>query len=352
MGDAVLIYGATGYTGRLIAERAVAEGLRPVLSGRNGHKLAALADRFGLTFRCAALDDAPGLRAALRGARLVLNAAGPFTATLEPLADACLQAGVHYLDVTGEIAAIERAAARDDRARRLRTMIMPAVGFDVVPSDCLAAGVVARCPGATRLRIGIAGLDLVSRGSLKTIFERIGQGVTVRRQGRLTALPHGDPEASRLFDFGRGPRPCLAVSWGDVSSAHFTTGVPDIVVYFEATVALRAAVGFDQAAGGLLRQPPWPALLERVAEAFPEGPSAAQRATRSATIVAEASDGQGLTVGARLRTPEVYGFTAASAVAVARRVLAGDLEIGFQTPARVYGPDFVLSLPGVTREEL
>ncbi len=351
MNDAVLIYGATGFTGRLIAERAVADGLRPVLGGRNGRKLAALADRLGLSFRCAALDDGPALRAALGGAQVVLNAAGPFTATMEPLASACLRAGVHYLDVTGEIAVIERAATLDGQARRQRTMLMPAVGFDVVPSDCLAAHVVARCPGATRLRIGIAGLDLVSRGSLRTILERIGQGVTVRRQGRLTNLARHDPESARAFDFGGGPRPCLAVSWGDVASAHFTTGVPDIAVYFEATPAVRAALGFEHAVGGLLRQPPWSALLSRLAAGFPEGPSKARRAGRSATIVAEAADGQGLTARARMRTPEVYEFTAVSAVAVARRVLAGDLEVGFQTPARVYGADFAPSLPGVTRED-
>ena len=352
MTDPLLIYGASGYTGRLIVDHALARGLRPVLGGRDPHKLAAVAALGGLEVRCADLRDAGALRSALRGVRVVLNAAGPFSTTLDPIADACFQAGAHYLDITGEMEVIEHASLKNEAARRRGVMLMPAVGFDVVPSDCLAAHVVGRCAGAAELRIGIAGLELLSRGSARTIVERIGKGIVVRRGGRLETLDGRAPDALADFDFGEEPRRCAAVSWGDVASAFFTTGVPDITVYFEATAGVRAALAWERTWGGLLRQGPWTGLLNRAAGLLPAGPSDARRATRSATLVAKARARGGALVGSRLKTQEVYGFTAVAAVAVAERVLAGDFQIGFQTPARVYGADFVLSLPGVSREDL
>jgi short subunit dehydrogenase-like uncharacterized protein len=349
MSDPLFIYGATGYTGRLIVEQAVASGLRPVLGGRDRRKLEALADSHGLEARAAELADAPALRAALRGARVVLNAAGPFSATLDPLTEACLAAGAHYLDITGELEVIERAARKHESARAAGVMLMPAVGFDVVPSDCLAAHVAASCAGARELRIAIAGLDLVSRGSARTILERVGQGIVVRRGGRLTTLPGQAPEALADFDFGGGPRRCAAVSWGDVASAFYTTGIPDVAVYFEATAPVRLSLAWERVWGGLAGRGPFRPLAERATALLPEGPSAARRGRQSIVLLAEAR-ADGRAVRARLRTPEVYGFTAVTAVAIAARVLGGDFEVGFQTAARVYGADFVLSLPGVERE--
>src|SRR5579871_6203833 len=342
MSDPLFIYGATGYTGRLIVEQALASGLRPILGGRDRRKLDALAAGAGLEVRAAELGDPRALRAALRGARVVLNAAGPFSATLDPVSEACLAAGAHYLDITGELEVIERAAHKHEAARAAGVMLMPAVGFDVVPSDCLAAHVAGRCPGARELRMAIAGLDLVSRGSARTILERIGKGIVVRRGGRLTTLSGQAPEALADFDFGAGPRRCAAVSWGDVASAFYTTGVPDVSVYFEATAPVRLSLAWERAWGG---------LAGRAAALLPDGPSAARRARQSIVLCAEAR-ADGRTARARLRTPEVYGFTAVAAVTIAARVLGGDFEAGFQTPARVYGADFVLSLPGVAREEL
>ncbi len=351
MSDPLFIYGATGYTGRLIVERAVAAGLRPILGGRDRGKLDALAGRLGLEARAAELGEPRALRAALRGARVVLNAAGPFSTTLDPVTEACLAAGAHYLDITGELEVIERAARKHEAARTAGLMLMPAVGFDVVPSDCLAAHVAGRCAGARELRIAIAGLDLVSRGSARTILDRVGKGIVVRRAGQLTTLSGQAPEALSDFDFGAGPRRCAAVSWGDVASAFYTTGIPDVAVYFEATALVRLSLAWERAWGGLAGRGPFRALAGRVAGMLPDGPSPERRARQSVVICAEAR-GEARTVRARLRTPEVYGFTAVAAVAIAARVLGGDFEAGFQTPARVYGADFVLSLPGVAREEL
>jgi short subunit dehydrogenase-like uncharacterized protein len=230
-------------------------------------------------------------------------------------------------------------------------MLLPAAGFDVVASDCLAAHVIRRCPRAMSLHLGLSGLALMSRGSALTLIDQLGEPVWVRRDGVLRRVPPGALE--RSFDFGAGPSPSIAVSWGDVATACFSTGVRDTTAYFDATTAVRAHHLMLKLAGnGAFPLGPWRTLLRRFAEWMPEGPSAERRAEHGATVVAEMLDERGRSVCARLRTPEVYSFTAVAAIAIARRALCGDVEPGFQTPARVYGPDFVVSLPGVSREDL
>ena len=350
MSDPFLIYGATGFTGRLMLDGALALGLRPVLSGRDEGRLAALAERPGLEYRVARLGDPAALDDALSGMRVVLHAAGPFSETSRPMVDACLRAGVHYLDITGEIAVIEALARRHSEARRRGMMIMPAVGFDVVPSDCLAAHVAARLPGARRLALGITGLRFATRGSAKTLTEHAFHGVQVRRGGEIVRVPAG--ALRRGFDFGNGVRPSLAVLWGDVATAWYTTGIPDVEVYFEANPVVVGLLFSTRWFGWLLATGPWQTWLKGWADLLPDPVEDAARPGPGMVIVAEAEDERGRRARARLRTPEAYAFTGVTAPAVALRVLQDDFEPGFQTPARVYGPDYVLSFPGVSREEM
>ena len=108
----LLIYGANGYTGALIARLAAERGLRPVLAGRSRAGLAAVATPLGLEERVFALEDAAALDAGLAEARVVLHCAGPFAHTARRMADACFRTHTHYLDITGEIAVFEALAAR------------------------------------------------------------------------------------------------------------------------------------------------------------------------------------------------------------------------------------------------
>jgi short subunit dehydrogenase-like uncharacterized protein len=348
--SSLLLYGATGYTGRLVASEAMRQGLRPILCGRSGSRIEALARGLGLEHRVAPLEQPARLDAVLRDVRVVLNLAGPFVRTASPLVSACLRAGSHYLDVTGEVPVVEAVRRRDVDARERDVMLMPAVGFDVVPSDCLAAHVAARLPGATHLYIGVGNLALLSRGSAKTFLQFAGKAIQVRCDGELRGVPAGTRE--RIFDYGDGGRPSSLVTWGDVASAYYTTGIPNIETYFETNPALRAALRLSRFFGPLLATPLWQTWLNAHADMRPEGPSDAQRAARFAVIVAEAAGGGGRRAVSRLRTPDAYTFTARCAVGVARRALDGDLEPGFQTPARVYGPDLVLAFPGVSREDV
>jgi short subunit dehydrogenase-like uncharacterized protein len=344
-----LIYGATGYTGRMLVRRALACGLAPVLAGRDAARLRRLALPAGLESRVARLDDPAALARLLQGARLVLNAAGPFVATAGPLAAACLATGAHYLDVTGEPAVFAALQRRDGEARRRGVMLLPGAGFVVVPTDCLAAHVARRLPGAVRLRLGISRPAFAGGGTLRTVVRSLGPGFHVRHGGRLILLR--SPLEHR-FDHGGSRRTSLAVDWADAVTAWHTTGIPDIEVYLELLPWEREAVLMSRGLAGCLRSPLGQALLRARIGALPEGPAAAERRRARCTVVAEAEDLSGRRAISRLHTPDAYTFTSVAAVAVVRRVLAGDLRAGFQTPARVYGADFVLGLDGASREDL
>jgi short subunit dehydrogenase-like uncharacterized protein len=349
--DSLLVYGASGYTGRLVVQGALDLGLRPILAGRNAAKLAAIAEPLGLEHRVASLHDPSQLDAALRDVPLVLHAAGPYSETARPMVEACLRAGAHYLDVSGEVDVIEELASRHAEARARRIVIMPAVGFDVVASDCLGAHVARRLPGATRLVFGLRGLTLAARGSMKTAIEQMGRPTPVRRNRRVTHVP--PLSLVRTFDYGDGPRSSVAVSWGDVATTWYTTGIGETEVYFEESPVLRTALTASLTLGPLLQTGPWQAWLKMHCDfLWPPGPSEAERAAIRTVIVAEASNGNGRVVRSRLHAPQAYTLTARTAPAIARRVLAGDTEFGFQTPGRVYGSDFVLGFDGVSREDL
>src|SRR5690242_17266656 len=223
-----LIYGANGYTGTLIAKEAVSRGLRPMLAGRS-QAVAEMATRLGLRHRVFGLDDAATVREGLAGMTAVLHCAGPFAHTYRAVADACLAGHVHYLDVTGEIGVFEGLAALDAAARAANVMLLPGVGFDVVPSDCLAAHLKRRLPAATHLALGFQTRGGVSRGTATTMAENVAKGGLVRRGGKLVRVPPG--WRFRAIDFGAGRTTAMTIPWGDVSTAYHSTGIPDVEVY-------------------------------------------------------------------------------------------------------------------------
>lgn len=348
--EQLLLYGATGFSGRLIARQARALGWSPILAGRGAARVTALADELDCAARVVSLTAPAELHAALDGVAVVLNVAGPFAATAPALVEACLAAGVHYLDITGEVPVLAALARRHDDAAARGIMLMPAVGFVVLPSDCLAAHVARRLPGASALTIAVSRTDALSRGSRRTILEQWGDRIALRRAGVLTDIPIGTRE--RRIDFGRGARPAAAVSWGDVVTAFHTTGIPNIDTYLEVSPAERALFRFNQRLSVVGGQDVLRPLLRLPEMLLGDGPSAPQRAAATRVIVAEARDASGQVVRARLTTPEAYDFTTAAALLVARRVLRGEWRPGFQTPAGMYGPDVVLEINGVARENL
>jgi short subunit dehydrogenase-like uncharacterized protein len=346
----LVIYGATGYSGRLIVQHALSRGLRPVIAGRNPCAVAAMAAEFGLEWRAARLDDLDDLRSLTASAGVLLNAAGPFATTSGPLIAACITMQTHYLDITGELGVIEAAMGWHGVAIRRGVMLMPAVGFEVVASDCLAAHVCRRLPRAAALKLGFGPSQSVSRGSLKTAVELSAQGVMVRRQAKLVRVAPGS--LAHHFDYGHGPQLSLAVSSGDLASAYFSTGIPDIETYISATLPVYCAITANQYWGWLLSMPAWQTLLKAQTDWLVPNPSPNMRNAGWNTLVAEATDAGGRCVRSRLRTGDAYSFTAMSAVGIAVKCLAGEWKPGFQTPSRMYGADFALSFDAVSREEI
>jgi short subunit dehydrogenase-like uncharacterized protein len=346
----LLIYGANGYTGRLIVQQALEQGLRPILSGRDAESVRVLAREHDLEARPAALDDTPALDRALAGCRAVLHCAGPFSRTSKRMADACLRAGTHYLDITGEIAVFEMLASRSAEAQRAGVMLLPGVGFDVVPSDCLAAHLHRRLPSATWLVLAFHGGTGVSRGTATTLIENINRGGAVRRGGRITPVPAA--WRRRDIDYGDRVRRSVTIPWGDIATAYHSTGIPNIEVYAAAPRSAIRGMIIARYFAPLLATAPAQRLLKRRIRAGAPGPTEAERRGAVARLWGEAWNDAGERVRSRLRTPDGYTLTALTAVAAARRVLAGRTTAGFQTPSLAFGADFILEITGVEREDL
>jgi short subunit dehydrogenase-like uncharacterized protein len=268
------------------------------------------------------------------------------------MVDACLRAGVHYLDITGEIAVFEALAAQYDEAKRAGVMLLPGAGFDVVPSDCLAAHLNRRLPTASRLLLGIRALGIVSRGTAMTAVEGIvrGGGGLVRKQGKLTPTPIA--WKSREIDFGKGERTAVTVPWGDVSTAYHSTGIPDIEVYMSFPPAAVRAMQASRYVGWLVRMPGVAGLLKRRIRSGLPGPTDTERAQGAALLWGRAEDDAGSAVESRLRTPEGYTLTALTSLHIVRKVLAGQVKPGFQTPSSAYGADLIMEIEGVERVDL
>lgn len=345
-----LLYGANGYTGNLITKLAVESGLRPILGGRNCEKVKPLADQLGLEYRAFSLDDDAAIDSALADVPIVLHCAGPFSRTSSPMVAGCLRTKTHYLDITGEVAVFEAIASHNSEAKAAGVMLLPGVGFDVVPSDCLAAHLKARLPSATKLALGFQALGRLSRGTATTMVEAQNQKGLVRRGGVLTPVPAA--WQTRLIDFGQGATEAVTIPWGDVSTAYYSTGIPDIEVYAAFPAATRIGMVATRYLGWLLGLPPVQDLQKTLIQNQPPGPTEAERAQGKSLLWGEVTDNSVNRLVSRLQCPEGYTLTALTAVAIVQKVLAGQFSVGFQTPSLVYGADFILEFEGVVRQDL
>src|SRR5579871_4071515 len=269
--ETYLIYGANGYTGALIAREAVARGQKPILAGRSEPAVAALARELSLEHRAFPLDQPAAVDAGLQGVCAVMHCAGPFAHTAAAMVDASLRTKVHYLDITGEVQVFEACAGRDVPARTAGVMVMPGVGFDVVPSDCLAAHLKRRLPSATSLALGFQSLGRVSRGTATTMIENAHRGGLIRCHGVLTRVPAA--WKTRTIDFGNGPVLAMTIPWGDVSTAYHSTHIPNIEVYMAVPPRQIRAARLSRYFGWLLGSSWVQGYLKRKIQAGPPGPT-------------------------------------------------------------------------------
>jgi len=340
------IYGAYGYTGRLITEYAVKQGLKPVIGGRDAAKTEALAKVYKLDFVVLNADDPEKWDEILSKVSLVLNCAGPFALTVKSIVPKCIEHEVHYLDITGEIEVFEYIESLNQQALEKNTVLMPGVGFDVVPTDCLSSQLHNKLPTATHLELAFQGTSGVSRGTALSMARRYHTGGTIRENGKMKSVPLAYED--KIIDFGKKERLCVTIPWGDVFTAYHSTKIENIKVYTgvsEKTLkSLRTYRKFKVLAKTKIAQ--WG--FEKVIKSKIDGPSAIKRATCITHLWGKVTDSTtNQSVTAELTTPESYHLTALTAIESTIRVLKGKAKPGYQTPVTAFGKDFVLTFDKV-----
>ncbi|GMU42736.1 MAG: saccharopine dehydrogenase NADP-binding domain-containing protein [Xanthomonadales bacterium] len=340
-----LLYGATGYTGRLVAREAKARGHNVIVAGRDAHRVAALAKDLDVGFRAFDMSShRDQIDKGLTGVRLVLNCAGPFSLTSSTLAQACLRTGAHYLDIASEIADHRSMQRLEERAREAGVMLMPGVGFGILPTDCLAHWLHETMPGAVTLTLAFSAGSSASHGTLATFLESLQQGGFVRRTGQL--VPAEPASESQTIDFGPGKsRRAVLFPWrADALSAGLSTDIPHIQSYAAVPALMRVVLKKRAlfAHGRILR-----GLLEWWVARAPAGPKAEERAKRKSWIHGEVVNETGQRLRAVVEGPDPYDFTVLSALAAIQRALGGNVPAGFVTPSQILGHEPLLTLPGV-----
>ena len=340
-----MLYGANGYTAKLILDLALKAGQRPVLAGRNSEAINALAKQHDLPARIFDLDHPDTLASALSGIDAVLHCAGPFSATAAPMLEGCLQVGAHYFDITGEISVFKHCHEQNERARERGIVVMPGTGFDVVPTDSLAAILKRDLPEAHAPVLAFDAGGGPSQGTAKTAVEGLANGGMVRRNGELVRVPLA--YKTREFEFNGERRFAMTIPWGDVYTAFVSTGIPNIEVYMGVppkTAERVRRLNWVRPLLGLGVVQRW--LKSQVEKRGP-GPSDDRRGQTGATVWGEVRSAGGREIRKVLTTPNGYDLTAHSAFAILNHILAVKPAGGFYTASQLMGADFVLGLPGV-----
>lgn len=339
-----MIYGANGYTGRLVAREAKRQGHAPILAGRSKGPVKALADELGLQWRAFDLARASSARRALADVAIVAHCAGPFSATARPMIDACLATGTHYTDITGEIAVFVDAHRRHSSAKAAGVVLCPGVGFDVIPTDCIAACLKDALPDATHLALAFKGLRDTSPGTARTTVEGLRAGGRVRSGGRIVDVPLAF--RTRMIDFGDGPKSAVTIPWGDVATAFFSTGIPNIEVYIPASAKGANRMRRLNWVRPLLWLPLVVRLLKRMAATSHRGPTPEKLAADKTLVWGEARNAAGEVRTARLTTSNAYRLTVDGVLMAVRTLLAQAPAGGYYTPSQLMGPRCVERLPG------
>lgn len=338
-----MIYGGYGYTGELMVREAVRRGRRPVIAGRSASKLAPLAGELGLEYRAFDVGQASSQ---LHDIAVVLNCAGPFSSTARPLVEACLETRTHYVDITGEIPVFELCHGLDARAKERGVVLCPGAGFDIVPTDCLAAMLKQRVPDAVTIDLAFSFGTRPSIGTARTIVEGVEIGGLIRRDHRLTRVANG--YRIKRVRFPQGARWAVTIPWGDVYTAGVSTGVPNGMVYTALPLALGILLRVTNPLRSLFATQWARRVLNRAVERrFGGGPDAETRANQRAELWGEAANAAGTRLSVRMTAPNVYALTVDTALEIAGHCLSAADRGGYFTPSMLLGAGFIASRPGV-----
>ena len=344
-----LLYGANGYTGQLIARYARQYNLEPILAGRREEPLKLLSGQLEMPYRVIDLNDSKNLQDALKEVKAVLHAAGPFQFTAVQMIDACLQTSTHYIDINGDIAVFEMLKQYDATAKHRGIMILPGAGFDVVPTDCTALLLKKLLPDTTSLKLAFATIGgTLSHGTASTMVNKLGEGASVRKDGRIVKVRLG--HKGMWVDFGVKKLFVMSIPWGDISTAYFTTGIPNIETYAGISPKAYSILKLQPLFNWLLRTSFVRNFLKKKIDARPAGPDDEMRSKASSLVWGQASNDTDRTATVRSRGPDGYTLTTHSSLIITKKILEGNFQPGYQTPASAYGEDLVMEIPGVYRE--
>ncbi|MFO8083744.1 MAG: saccharopine dehydrogenase NADP-binding domain-containing protein [Desulfobacterales bacterium] len=339
-----IIYGAYGYTGKRIARKAVERGLRPIIAGRNCKKVRTLAEQLNLDYRCFDLQDFEQICMHMDKVGILLNCAGPFIATSVPLVKACMEAKADYLDITGEIEVFEYIHALDEKALKTGTILCPGAGFDVIATDCMAATLKLCMPDAGYLALAFHSRGPLSPGTAKTIMEGFKYKGMIRKNGVIKSVPFACKV--REIDYGSGPMTSVTIPWGDVSTAFYSTEIPNIEVYVsvpERWINILKIMGFFRP---FITRKLVHKFLKKIIEFQFKGPTSQERKATSVSLWAEIRNNSGRCLQATLTTANGYEVTITGALGIVEKLLAQRPPPGVYTPSQLMGADYISRLPG------
>jgi short subunit dehydrogenase-like uncharacterized protein len=343
---AFIIYGANGYTGQLIVELAVKKGLKPVLAGRTEAKIKPLAEKYGLEYLTFGLDNKTEIAHHLEKYPLLLNCAGPFSRTAKPMVEACLVAKTHYLDITGEIDVFEMVKSYHQQALENGITLMPGVGFDVVPTDCMAKYLHTKLPDASHLELAFTSIGgSISHGTMTTMVEGLGKTSAARENHVIVSKPTGCK--GKAIDFGAVKQFAMTIPWGDISTAHHTTNIPNIETYIgNISKSVYYAMKFQLLFNPILRSNFIKNKIQSYVDKKIVGPTEKQLKNGKSLIWGKATNAKGKAVEARLETIEGYRLTAEASLLITLKFLNFKHISGYQTPAGLFGHGLILEIEG------
>ncbi|MBS4065300.1 MAG: saccharopine dehydrogenase NADP-binding domain-containing protein [Chitinophagaceae bacterium] len=349
MKNKVLIYGANGYTGELIARFAKNYSIEPIVAGRTEATVVQVALKYNLPYHIFSLDDKEALHNALKYVAVVIHAAGPFRYTAKQMVEACIETGTHYLDINGDISVFEFIRKYDAKAKAANVMLLPGSGFDVVPTDCVAYALHQQMPDATHLEIAFlpSGGGGLSHGTATTMAGKAGEGGCVRENGELKRKPLGHTakwiavDGKRLF--------AMSIPWGDISTAYVSTGIPNIITYTGMKPSVYRVLKFQFLFNWLLRTTWMRNMIQNKINSRPAGPTDGQRVKGKTYVWAQVRNDKGETRSAAIQTADGYTVTYEAVLIITKKILNGEFKPGYQTPAAAYGEGLIYELSGTKK---
>lgn len=336
----LMIYGATGYSAQLILEELLVRKIKPVLAGRNEPRTKEIAVKYGCEFRIFDLRSDDKIDEALGDVHTLINCAGPFRMTAKELMEACVRTKTNYLDITGEIPVMHLAFSMHKQAKKAGIVIMPSVGFDIIPTDCLAKRLSEKMPDAVNLKLGLVNKrGKISRGTWLTTLEFLKGTGRVRRNGVLIESPIGEYTVNvKLNNFSFSG---LSIPWGDVYSSYISTRIPNVEVYLAMpwlAVKLRKLLTFFLK---ILRIGFVKNFVAHLIRKNLTGPSKKEREATKTYVWGKVENAKGETLEEVYQMMEGYNLTGVGAAECAVRLLNNAVSPGYYTPSLAFGSEFM-----------